>query len=61
MLYKKNKETGQVSNLLATTGVKILNKFDEEPIESRKINYRYYSSQARKIIEKLVCRQLELF
>ena len=60
-LYKKNKETGQVSNLLATTGVKILNKFDKEPIENRKINYRYYSSQARKIIENLVCRQLELF
>lgn len=60
-LYKKNKETGQVYNLLATTGVKILNKFDKEPIENRKINYRYYSSQARKIIENLVCRQLELF
>ena len=37
-------------NMLTKSGVTILNKFDDTPIEDRKINYRYYISEARKII-----------
>lgn len=57
----KRSTDGSEGNMLKKSGVTILNKLDDQPIESRKINYQYYSSEARKIIENLVCRQLELF
>jgi hypothetical protein len=38
-----------------------LNKFDDAPIERRKINYRYYISEAKKIIADFTEQQLELF
>lgn len=48
-------------NMLTASGVTLLNKFDDKPIEERKINYRYYLREALKIIEELQPRQLELF
>lgn len=59
-LFKVGQD-GKITNMLTKSGVTILNKYDDKPIENRKINYCYYSSEARKIIEDLVCRQLELF
>ena len=49
------------SNLLKKSGVTILNKIDDKPVEKRKINYPYYISEARKIVNQLQCRQLDLF
>lgn len=49
------------SNLLKKSGVTILNKLDDVPIKDRKINYPYYISEARKIVNQLECRQLDLF
>ena len=49
------------TNMLTKSGVTILNKFDELPIEDRKINYRYYISEANKIIADFTEQQLELF
>ena len=49
------------SNMLTKSGVTILNKLDSRPIEERKINYRYYISEAEKIIAEFTHRQLELF
>ena len=60
-LYKINQETGQVNNMLTKSGVTILNKFDNLEIEGRKVNYRYYISEANKIIADFVNQQLELF
>lgn len=51
----------QYQNMLTASGVTLLNKFDDKPIEERKINYRYYLREALKIIEELQPRQLELF
>ena len=48
-------------NMLTKSGVTILNKFDDRPIEDRKINYRYYISEAKKIIADFTEQQLELF
>lgn len=48
-------------NLLTKSGVTILNKFDNIPIDERRINYRYYISEARKIIAEFETRQLDLF
>ena len=48
-------------NMLTKSGVTILNKFDDRTIEDRKINYRYYISEANKIIADFVNQQLELF
>ena len=48
-------------NMLASSGVTILNKFDDKPINERKINYRYYLGEALKIVEELKPRQLSLF
>ena len=49
------------TNMLTKSGVTILNKFDDAPIEDRKINYRYYISEAKKIIADFTEQQLELF
>ena len=48
-------------NMLTKSGVTILNKFDDLPIEDRKINYRYYISEAKKIVSEFAEQQLELF
>jgi len=61
-LYKDNPEDGRDrTNMLTKSGVTILNKFDDTPIEDRKINYRYYTSEAKKIIADFTEQQLELF
>ena len=52
---------GKKTNMLTKSGVTILNKFDNQPIEKRNINYDYYIREARKIIRDLTCIQLELF
>ena len=49
------------SNMLTKSGVTILNKFDDLPIENRKINYRYYTSEAKKVIADFTEQQLSLF
>ena len=48
-------------NMLTKSGVTILNKFDDRPIEDRKINYRYYISEAKKVIADFTEQQLSLF
>ncbi|WP_173431834.1 hypothetical protein [Sharpea azabuensis] len=49
------------SNMLTKSGVTVLNKFDDKSIQERKINYRYYISEAQSIVDDFECRQLELF
>lgn len=62
-LFKKepSETLGGLNNMLTKSGVTILNKFDDLPIENRKINYRYYISEAKKIISDFTEQQLELF
>ena len=55
--YDEDKE----SNMLTKSGVTVLNRLDDIPIEDRKINYAYYISEAQKIVNDFECRQLELF
>lgn len=57
----ESKTPVKYSNLLKKSGVTILNYIDDISIKNRKINYPYYISEARKIIDQLVCRQLDLF
>lgn len=61
-LYKIKHENGKESfeNMLTKSGVKILNKIDNTDVPDD-INYAYYESEARKIINDLECRQLDLF
>ena len=59
--WKDNNGVQADQNMLSSSGVTLLNKFDDKPIEERKINYRYYLREALKIIEELQPRQLELF
>ena len=59
-LFKVNPE-GQKTNMLTKSGITILNKLNNIPIEDYNINYNYYISEANKIIEDFVCQQLELF
>ena len=49
------------TNMLTKSGVTILNKFDDTPIKDRKINYRYYISEAKKVIADFTEQQLSLF
>ena len=61
-LYKIDPESNRdKTNMLTKSGVTILNKFDDRPIEDRKINYRYYISEAKKIVADFTEQQLELF
>lgn len=57
----ESKTPVKYSNLLKKSGVTILNYIDNISTKNRKINYPYYISEARKIIDQLVCRQLDLF
>lgn len=52
---------GKETNMLTKSGVTILNKLDDLPIEERHINYQYYIQEANKIIADFVYQQLELF
>ena len=47
--------------LCADSGVTLYNKFDDIPIEKRKINYQYYIKEVYKIINALEIKQLTLF
>ena len=58
-MFKKDDK--KENNMLTKSGVTILNEFDERPIESRKINYRYYISEAKKIVADFTEQQLSLF
>lgn len=61
-MFKVDKnDENNFSNMLTKSGVTILNKFDDRTIEDRKINYRYYISEANKIIADFIEQQLELF
>lgn len=62
-LYKVKDEDGTKSytNMLTKSGVTILNRLDNRPIEEYKINYQYYISEANKVIADFIHRQLELF
>jgi hypothetical protein len=63
-IYKQKVENGKrygsAIALCADSPVTIYNKFDDISIEKRGINYRYYISEAYKIIEKMEDKQLEL-
>ena len=48
-------------NMLTKSGVTILNKLDDLTVDDKHINYRYYISEANKIIADFVNQQLELF
>lgn len=62
-LYKvKETENGlSYENMLKKSGVTILNKIDDTSTLDKNINYAYYLSEARKIVNELQCRQLDLF
>ena len=58
-LYKVDGDS--YHNMLAKSGVTILNKFDDIPITERHINYQYYIEEANKIIRDFTQIQLSLF
>lgn len=59
--HKYKASARQYQNMLTASGVTLLNKFDDKPIEERKINYRYYIMEAYKIIRDLKLLQLSLW
>jgi DNA polymerase elongation subunit (family B) len=59
-IYKVDEE-GKEIDMLTSSGVTILNRMDEKPIEDRKINYEYYIHEANEIIANFIYQQLELF
>jgi len=60
--YKENNDgTRQYFNMLTKSGVTIMNKLDNLDIKNKNINYRYYISEANKIITELRTVQLDLF
>lgn len=59
--WKDNNGAKAYQNMLTASGVTLLNKFDNTPIENRKINYKYYIHEAYKIIRELKPLQLSLW
>lgn len=59
--WKDNNGEKAYQNMLTASGVTLLNKFDDKPINERKINYRYYIIEAAKIIDELTTKQLSLW
>lgn len=59
--HKCKASARQYQNMLTASGVTLLNKFDDKPIKERKINYRYYITEAYKIIRDLKPLQLSLW
>lgn len=59
--YSNDSDIKSYQNMLTASGVTLLNKFDNKPIEERKINYRYYIMEAYKIIRDLKPLQLSLW
>ena len=59
--YSNDSDAKSYQNMLTASGVTLLNKFDDKPIEERKINYRYYIIEAYKIIRDLKPLQLSLW
>lgn len=59
--YSNDSNAKSYQNMLTASGVTLLNKFDDKPIEERKINYRYYIMEAYKIIRDLKPLQLSLW
>ena len=61
-LFKYDPNSGRdKENMLTKSGVTILNQLYDTTVEGRKINYRYYISEAKKIISDFTEQQLELF
>lgn len=58
-LYKVDGD--KINNMLTKSGITLLNRFNNKPIEDRRINYQYYIGEANKIIGEFVHQQLELF
>ena len=58
---QQGKKYGSAIALCADSSVTIYNKFDNIPIEDRKINYRYYIKEAYKVIEKMNEQQYSLW
>ena len=59
--YLFKRDADKESNMLTKSGVTILNKLYDTTVEGRKINYRYYISEAKKIVADFTEQQLELF
>ena len=57
----KGTSKNDLEHMLKDSGVTILNTLDDTNVENRKINYRYYISEANKVIVNFTEIQLELF
>ena len=61
-LFKYNPdEDKDRQNMLTKSGVTILNELYDTTTANRKINYRYYISEAKKIVADFTEQQLDLF
>jgi hypothetical protein len=61
-LFKYDPNSGRdKENMLTKSGVTILNQLYDTTVEGRKINYRYYISEAKKIVADFTEQQLSLF
>ena len=58
-LFKRDGE--KENNMLTKSGVTILNELYDTTVEGRNINYRYYISEAKKIVADFTEQQLSLF
>ena len=59
--YLFKRDDDKENNMLTKSGVTILNKLYDTTVEGKHINYRYYISEAKKIVADFTEQQLSLF
>jgi hypothetical protein len=52
---------GRITGVNVGYGATLFNKYIEKPFEEYKINYNFYISEAQKLIDGIIDRQLSLF
>ena len=58
---KTDERKGKYENMLSSSGVVLANNLDEIKEFPKDINYRYYISEAKKVISQIENRQMSLF
>lgn len=54
VIKKEHKVTKEISRLASGLPVKLLNTLDDEPIENREIDYKYYYEECYKILNPII-------
>ena len=59
-LFKVDRDTGKQASILKGFGVELFNKYEKKEMKDYRINYNYYISETKKILDIVESKQLSL-